>query len=124
MLIVNTGHTPAYRVRHRINANVLPFPTLPSDFDFPLPDFHLEASIGTLGPQQRFIVSAAVPHLYSDTEIVQIRKGIDRRIYVWSTVQYEDAFGVEQFTNFAQSIIWLSDGNPMSFNTRQHNDAR
>lgn len=36
VFILNTGHTPAYKVRHRINANVLSFPT-PAEFDFPLP---------------------------------------------------------------------------------------
>lgn len=36
MLIINNGHTPAYRVRHRIASNVLPFPSLPTDFEFPL----------------------------------------------------------------------------------------
>jgi hypothetical protein len=54
---------------------------------------------------------------------MQIRSGVDRRIHVWGIVSYEDAFGVEHFTNFSQSIVWLSDGNPMSFNTRRHNDA-
>jgi hypothetical protein len=117
MLIINTGHTPGYQVRHRINANVLPFP-LPADFEFPLPDFHPEAGIGTLGPQQRFIIGTPVPHLYSDAEILQIRNGVDRRIYIWGAVVYRDAFEVEQFTNFCQSIIWLSDGSQMSFTTR------
>ena len=123
MLIINNGHTPAYRVRHRIASNVLPFPSLPTDFEFPLPETHPKASIGTLGPEQRFIIQAVVPHLYSDAEIAQIRNGIDRRIYVWGTVLYEDAFGIKHSTNFSQSIIWLTDGNLMSFNTPRHNDA-
>lgn len=123
MLIINNGHTPAYRVRHRIASNVLPFPSLPTDFEFPLPETHPKASIGTLGPEQRFIIQAVVPHLCSDAEIAQIRNGIDRRIYVWGTVLYEDAFRIEHSTNFSQSIIWLTDGNLMSFNTPRHNDA-
>ena len=122
MMLINTGHTPAYNVRHRMAADVQPFP-LPSDFAFPLPDFHPEAGAGTMGPQQNFIVSGVAPRLYNAQEVAAIKNGTAIRLYAWGEILYDDAFRVEHRTNFSVSFGWLNDKEIMSFNTRRRNDA-
>ena len=123
MLVVNTGHTPAYNVRHRANVNFLPFP-LPADFDFPLPDPSSEGSLVTVNPQQNYIASGIAPRVYTDDEVTEIKRGgPDRRLYMWGRVDYNDVFGNGRYVNFCQSFIWLSDGNVMSYNTRRHNES-
>src|SRR5437899_670114 len=67
MAIVNNGNTPAYKVRARSNADVMPFP-LPRDIMFPLPDFAPDTSVGTLGPRQNFIIGAVIPRIYTEDE--------------------------------------------------------
>lgn|GEM_PF-1201359 len=121
MLLFNTGFTPGYEVSYRAHADVLSFP-LPDDFDFPMPDLPL-GSASTLGHGQSFIMAAVVDRLYSDAEISEIKSGKKKRLYIYGTANYKDAFGVNRYTNFCQSVLWLKGGSSMGVYTRRHNDA-
>lgn len=117
------GLTPAYKVRYRAVSDVLQFP-LPDDFGFLLPPATESGGTGLLGPRNTFTISAALPRMYSDLEIAEIKNGSTRRIYIWGIVDYEDAFGVPRYVEFAQSVVWFADGTTTTgFNTKHHNDA-
>lgn len=119
----SSGLTPAYKIKYRAAADVQPFP-LTDDFAFPLPAVAPSASVGLLGPRNSFTLSAPTPKMYSELEISEIKRGNRQRLYVWGIIDYEDAFGRARFLKFAQSIMWLEDGNnTTSFNTNYHNDA-
>jgi len=122
VVLINTGNTPAYDMYQRSAADILPVP-LPANFTFPLPAEDAGASSGILGPKQNFIISAALNRLLSDEEITEVSTTTNRNIYIWGTIKYRDAFGVDRFTNFSQRVVWLKGGQFMSFNTRRHNDA-
>ena len=122
MIVANTGHTPAHNVTYRANAEAMEFP-LKQGFTFPLPEQTHVASAGMLAPQQTFIISAVVPILYEEADAGQIRNGIGRRIFVWGTVNYTDAFNVARYVNFSQHFLWLTNDTIMGYNTRRHNDA-
>lgn len=121
--IINHGHTPAYDVSFRINADVCPFP-LPADFTFPLPNAVPTRSVSIIWPQQNKIITAVLPRLYSDEEERAIKDGVAQRINVWGIVTYRDAFQIERHVRFSQSIIWLADRTTtMSYDTNRHNEA-
>lgn len=119
--LANTGPTPAQDVSYKAHADILPFP-LPDDFPFPLPDATVN-SAGTVYWQQKFTMSAFLERMLSDEEIAEIKGAVTRRLYVYGTVNYRDAFGNNRYTNFCHSIVWLKDGTPMGHNTKYHNDA-
>jgi hypothetical protein len=119
----NTGNTPAYHIRANQTIAVLPFP-LPTDFAFPLPPRSLFGSEGILGPHQNFILTAVADEIYPDDDITEIQFGMNKVLYAYGTVSYEDAFGIARHTNFSQRIAWLKDGKSfLTFNTAEHNDA-
>ena len=121
--MVNNGHTPAYDVSFRINADVCPVP-LPADFPFSLPDAEPARSVSIIGPQQNKIMSAPLPRTYSGEEEQSIKNGVTQRIYVWGIVTYRDAFQIERSVRFSQSLVWLADGTTaMAFDTARHNEA-
>ena len=102
--LLNTGQSPAHQVRYSARADVLPFP-LPDDFTFPeLPPPRY--GFGALGPHQDFTMNAAVQKRFDDNEAEDIKRGKGKRVYIWGTVFYEDAFRKERYSNFAHGIIW------------------
>jgi hypothetical protein len=121
MILANTGHTPADEVNYRAVADVLPFP-LPDDFTFSMPDIQITSG-GVLGPQQVFTMGAFVDRMYTDEEIAEISTGTVKRLYIYGTVRYRDAFGSDRYTNFSQRVEWMRGGQFTGFNTRRHNDA-
>lgn len=104
-MLVNTGHTPAHRVRQMIKADILPIP-LARDIDWNLPS---ETTLGgtVVAPQQNRILSAMVQRDIFDGEVADIKTGKGRALVVWGTVTYDDVFGVTHFTNFCQFYTWI-----------------
>jgi hypothetical protein len=121
LLLANTGQTPAHNVYYRAAVDILPLP-LPDDFAFLLPDPPM-TSAGILGPQQIFSISANLNRMLSDDEIVEISTGERRRLYIYGTVSYYDAFAAPHFTNFSQRVEWLRGGGFVGFNTRRNNEG-
>jgi hypothetical protein len=119
--LINVGSTPGYRVSYRAHADVLPFP-LPPDFAFSLPDIP-SASESTLGHGQQMIMSAVVGRIYSPEEAAEVRAGSAKRLFVFGTATYEDAYRVSRYANFCFSVSWFADNNSMGFYTKRHNDA-
>jgi hypothetical protein len=125
-MLLNTGHTPAHNVTYKAKADILPFP-LPEDFKLPSLDDRTGYTVGILGPQQNFILNAWVERdFFEDGEAEEIKRGRERRLYIWGTVTYEDVFGEKKYTNFFQSICWVAteQGDRIIGNYgSQHSDA-
>ena len=119
--ITNKGNTPAYRLVHRVGADVLPHP-ISSDFPFPLPDPQPTRSVSTIGQGSHKIIGTVVPKLYSEDEARQIKTGIGQRIHCWGEIVYEDAFGISRWVRFSFSFMWMNDDHVMAFDTARHNE--
>lgn len=121
--LINAGQTPAHNVFYNGRADVLPYP-LPDNFAFPMTaEQKAVTSAGQIGPGQKVKLGAAVDRLYASAEVEDIRRAVEKRLYMYGTVYYVDALGDHQTTNFCQSYRWRPDGQPLSENTRHHNDA-
>jgi hypothetical protein len=46
-----------------------------------------------------------------------------KKMYVFGTIYYRDAFGEERRTNFCQYGMWEINGRLSVRNTERHNDA-
>lgn len=121
MVLQNVGNTPAYSVLTEAHVDVLPFP-LPLDYNF-LKSAGTNSSATVVGPHQNFILTGVAPQLYSDSDVSEIKTGLKKRLYVYGTVAYEDAFGIKRYTNFSHAINWLKNSGFMTFTTPNHNDA-
>jgi len=119
-LIINTGQTPAYKVRYLARADILPVP-LPDNFALPLETD--EVSSGNVGPQQRSAIRAAANAFWDDADVDNVRRANGRALYVWGRVTYEDAFNVERHTNFCQMLSWLPTGEVWVYYNPRHNEA-
>jgi hypothetical protein len=125
-MLINTGLTPAQKVSYTAQADVLSFP-LEDHFIFP----QLEpprSVFGLLAPQQNLTMNAAVRRdFFDDGEVENIKRGYERRLYIWGRVTYEDVFGEQRYTNFAHNIFWVprKDGSERIFGNYvdRHNDA-
>jgi hypothetical protein len=121
--LVNTGNTPARKVRiMRRKAQILPVP-LPGNFDFPLPDDDPAQGDAVVGAHLTYILNCIVDDFVPDAEVQAIKEGAGRGLYVWGLVTYEDIFGESHFTQFAQHIYWLPNNTVMGFFIPGHNDA-
>lgn len=119
----NSGQTPARSMFYNARADMLPYP-LPEDFDFPMrPEQEFTTSTGTVGTDETFKIAATVDRFYNWSELVAIRRGKTRRLYMYDTIHYRDIFGKPQYTDFSQSIIWRPDGVPLAENTKHHTNA-
>jgi hypothetical protein len=118
--LVNSGHTPAHKVRYRAKARILPVP-LPQDFDFPLSAEDVGAAM--LGPQQNAVLSAIVDDFCNDEEVGAIKVGKEKALYIWGIVNYEDVFGESHYTRFCQMTTWMNDEKIWAYYIPQHNDA-
>ncbi len=124
--LVNTGNTPARKVHIRTKADILPIP-LPKDFGFPLPDESMqsaETSVGAhVAAHQTYILSATVDHFVPDAEVPTIKEGAKKALCAWGLITYEDIFGNNHSTEFAQWITWLPDGKVFGYYFPNHNDT-
>jgi hypothetical protein len=121
MLMRNTGHRPAHDIRFGSRLVIRPFP-LPDDFDFVIPEAEYIAS-GHINTGQQFFFRRALDTLISDEEITEIMRGNSRKLYIYGTVTYNDAFGEKHYTNFCQFGMWDVSNNFSIININRHNDA-
>jgi hypothetical protein len=121
MILQNTGNTPAYNVKSATRIDIFPFP-LPDDFV--LPKVSLGESSNILGPHQQLVLTGGVAReIFSDEDMNEMQFGIHKQLFVYGTVAYDDAFGIQRMTNFFQRIAWLKGNTFLGFNMRDHNDA-
>lgn len=119
--IINTGHTPAHRVRHKVKSSILAVP-LPQDFAFPLPQEFTGGSV--MGPQQTAMISAIVDDFIDERDVAAVKNGTgNRALYVWGIISYEDVFAESHYTRFCQIVTWLPDGKIFGYYLDRHNDA-
>ncbi len=120
MVLQNVGNTPAYKVATVSHVDVLPFP-FPSNFQFPAAEMNMSETV--VGPHQNFIVTGYADRIYPDDDVTEISTGMNKRLYIYGTIAYVDAYGASHRTNFCQAILWLKNDTFMSLNTPSHNDA-
>ena len=120
MNLENVGSTPAYNVRSVARAAVLPFP-LPADFQLPILDEKLPTNV--VGPHQTFVLTGIADQIYSDQDVDEAKQGIDKHLYVYGAIDYQDAFGETRHTNFCHAIVWLKNDQFMSVNQAYHTNA-
>jgi hypothetical protein len=121
--LVNTGHTPAHNVGFKSRAAILPV-QLPEDFDFPLPDEIVGATV--LGPNQFHELNGVVDDFVPDDEVESIKHAQGRVLHIWGLVTYEDVFGEHRVTRFCQALTWVGEGKDeiiFGYYNSRHNDA-
>ena len=121
-ILVNTGNTPARKIRIRIAADILPIPP-PEEFEFPAPDEKLTKDAGVVGAHQNAIISGMVKDFVPYSEVAGIKEGLTKALCVWGFVTYEDMFGASHRTQFGQWITWLPDGKVFGYYMAGQNDA-
>ncbi len=117
--LINTGHTPAHNVAYIAKAAILPV-ALPDDFQFPLTGDTTGGAV--LGPQQAFLLSAIVDEFVDDAAVEDIKHILEKGLYVWGRITYEDVFGESRKTKFALRYQWTGKGIFAIFLNR-HNEA-
>jgi hypothetical protein len=120
-VVLNTGQTPAYDVQ--VASKIL---FLSSDeaaaFDFRLPRAR-GASVMTLGPRQDRFIHTIFDRTLSKAELREYKKN-NKRLYVFGTLFYRDAFRARRYTHFCYSINWWSKrGPPLWHSVHRHNDS-
>ena len=113
-ILVNTGNTPARKIKIRIAADILPVPP-PEGFKLPPPDENLARDAGMLGAHLNATMSGMVKDFVPDSEVANIKEGMKNAMCVWGFVTYEDIFGSNHTTRFGQWITWLPDGKVFGY---------
>jgi len=119
-LLVNTGQTPARKVRYKAKSAILPFP--PSD-NFVFEEVGEDIGFGMLGAQQTATMGAIVDEFCEDEGVESIKKMMGKSLYIWGTVTYEDTFGNPHFTKFGQQLYWNKDNSVNGHFIPNHNDG-
>lgn len=101
----NAGQTPAHKMTYWATAKIMPFP-LPETFDFPTPK-NPPIRPMLLGPRQSVELNAIVDDFVPDEEVVEIKNGVSRRVYIWGVVTYTDVFNEEHSTKFCHGLHWF-----------------
>jgi hypothetical protein len=121
-LLINTGHTPARKIRFNAKAAILASP-LPGDYVLAMPgDDALGSPTTNLGAGQNAIMNAVIDDFVDDAEVEDIKLSRGKALYVWGLVKYEDVFGEDQTVHFCQSMIWIGD-KVMGYFTPGRNDS-
>lgn len=120
--VVNTGNTPARKVRIRKNAAILLNP-IPDNFAFPLSDESQDTAYASIAPHRDYIVTAVVPDFVPDGEVAAIKEMNGKALCVWGVITYEDVFGETHTTKFGQQIGWLPNQTIYGFYIGGHNEA-
>ncbi len=105
--LVNSGPTPAAKVRHKTIAGILPVP-LPKETELPLPGEY--AGEDMIPPHQSRTISYKLPDFCNDADVADIKRGNGKGLYIWGFVSYEDAFEQPHETKFCHLLTWLPDG--------------
>jgi hypothetical protein len=119
----NTGNSPAYKVRYKIAAAVLPYPW-PSDFKFKLPKSWGGGSL--IAPHTPVHATAVVEDFIDDETAERVRGGGGPFLYVWGMVSYKDLFNITRRVTFAQRIFFPGEkGNETvkGYYLEKHNTA-
>ena len=104
----NAGQTPAHKMTYWATAKIMPFP-LPDNFDFPTPKNAVIRPM-FLGPHQGVELNAIVDDFIPDDEVVEVKAGMTRRVYIWGIVTYTDIFNMKHTTKFCHSLFWFGNG--------------
>jgi hypothetical protein len=120
--IQNAGRTPAYELAAAFKINVVtgdfdPRPFLPLD-----PDEVLGTkSRGMIGPRSEVRSGLPAGYQMNESELAEVRRG-ERRVYIYGTVRYRDAFKIERHTNYCCYLVL--DGEKIRARTAEYgNDA-
>ncbi len=108
-VLVNTGHTPAYRVAVSARAEVISIPVTDS-FNFYVPD-PIEGTGSVVGQGQQRGLSAILDYFVDEQEVEAIKRGRPRALCAWGTVRYVDVFDVPHEVRFCHTVYWLPDGS-------------
>jgi hypothetical protein len=120
--VTNTGFTQARNVRIRKKSAILPVPP-PDDFTFPLPPEDPNEPNATVVAHQTYSLNVVVDDFVPDNEVYSIKKGVEKALYVWGQITYNDIFGAEHHTRFAHNLFWVPDGSVFGNYTPGQNDA-
>ena len=124
--ILNTGQTPAYKVRVASRTRLTEYP-FPAGFDFTVP-FGDDPSEGTLGPQED-VENDGRSDPMSEIEWGQLCNAQtgNQQLCTWGTVVYRDTFGKWQHTSFCVRHLFERTGPEsselMTHTCKEHNDA-
>lgn len=121
-LLINTGRTPAHKIKFKARAAILPVP-LPASTN--LPEIHdFDQSDAMLSANQSANMFAVVDGFCGEDEVGVIRDGSSGKgLYVWGLVNYEDVFGISHHTRFCQQVYWTISGQIRGFYVPGRNDA-
>lgn len=120
--VINSGFTQARNVRIQKRAAILTVPP-PEDFAFLLPPINPQDGHATIGAHQPYTLTAVVDDFVEDAEIDSIKKGVEKAVYVWGLITYDDIFGEEHHTRFGQVLFWIPDGKIFGNYIPGQNDA-
>jgi len=121
-LLINTGRTPAHKIKFKARAAILPVP-LPANTN--LPEIHdFDQSDAMLSANQSANMFAVVDGFCGDDEVDVIKDGSSGKgLYVWGLVTYEDIFGISHHTRFCQHVYWTMSGQIRGIYVPGKNDA-
>jgi hypothetical protein len=121
--VVNTGNTPARKIRIRKNVAILAIQSL-EQFDFPLPPDNAEKSaFNSLGAHQKSTIEAMINDFVPDAEVEAIKTGLERALCIWGVITYEDIFGETHHTKFGHWLYWQPDKRVFGYYIPGQNDA-
>jgi hypothetical protein len=120
----NFGQTPAYKAKISSNIAVEDFP-LPKTFAFPL-----VRGLNPPNPITIFPGTFDIAGIFADAdrpltqeELIAIQDGKRKRLYVWGTLDYEDAFGDLHFTNYCLDFYGVTEKQVQREPCSDHNDS-
>lgn len=119
-MMLNTGATPAHRVRFRAHATIMTLP-IAEDFSFPL--HGAEDGGATLNAHQHFVFGRSVDAFVPDQDVAAIKDAAGRALVVWGLITYDDIFGEPHKTEFGIVYRWMSDGSVFGHWTTNNNES-
>lgn len=120
--LLNTGNTPARKVRIQTGADILPIP-IPVDFQFPILADAEVKDAGVVGAHQTYIIGGTVKDFVPDAEVPIIKEGSRRALCIWGLITYEDIFGMTHKTRFGQWLTWYPNNVVFGYYIPGRNDA-
>jgi hypothetical protein len=120
--MLNTGHTPAHKVRFNARVDILPFP-LPNNQPLPLPNKPAGGTV--LGPAQKMFITRFMDDFVPGADVDAIKLiSAGKALYMWGVIYYEDVLQQEYTTDFCLALYWLPDGKTvLGQYADRHNDA-
>jgi hypothetical protein len=105
--LVNSGNTPAQKLRYRARSGIFPLPLPPpEDFVLLLPS---EWSVEDMTPPHSppRTIGEAVLNFVDDHLISDIKQLRGLGLFVWGEVTYRDEFEAEHETKFCHMLTWI-----------------